>query len=225
MRTLSRSLALLAMMVATAGLTLLLRPGHSAADAHAPVLLDALVPQAFGEWRELPNATAQIIDPQQQQSMERLYSQTLSRTYANPQGYRIMLSLVYGKTQRGNLQLHHPEICYPAQGFEVLSNRTAQLTTPYGTIPVRQLETQFSTERIEPVTYWAMVGDQVVLGSLQRKMVELRYGLRGYTVDGMLFRVSSIDAGSARAFAQQAHFITQLLGVLSPGDRRVLAGI
>jgi EpsI family protein len=225
MRAPIRGLILLTIMAATASLTVLMRPSKSAADLHAPVILDVLVPQVFGNWKELPNATAQIIDPQQQQSLQKLYSQTLSRTYTNPQGYRIMLSLVYGKTQRGDLQLHHPEICYPAQGFEVLSNRTAQLPTRYGSIPVRRLETKLSAERIEPVTYWAIVGDQIVLDSVHRKAVELRYGLRGYTVDGMLFRVSSVDAGSERAFDQQALFVTQLLGVLTVENRRILAGV
>jgi EpsI family protein len=225
MRALNKSIALLTIMVGTACLTVFMRPDKSAADLHAPVVLDALVPQAFGDWKELPNTSAQIIDPQQQQSLQKTYSQMLSRTYINPQGYRVMLSLVYGKTQRGDLQLHHPEICYPAQGFEVLSNRKVQLPTRYGSISVRRLETKLNAERIEPVTYWAMVGEKIVLDSVQRKAVELRYGLRGYTVDGMLFRISSIDAGSERAFAQQALFVTQLLGVLSDGNRRILAGV
>ncbi|MEY4345951.1 MAG: exosortase-associated EpsI family protein [Pseudomonadota bacterium] len=221
----TKSLLLFLIMVGAACLTVFIRPYKSAADLHMPVVLEQLVPSAFGDWKELAFTTTQIIDPQQQQSLEKVYSQTLSRTYTNPQGYRIMLSLVYGKTQRGDLQLHHPEICYPAQGFEVISNHTAQLSTAYGPIPVRRLETKLSAERIEPVTYWAMVGDQIVLGSMQRKAVELRYGLRGYTVDGLLFRISSIDAGTDRAFSQQTLFVSQLLSALSPGNRRILAGV
>jgi EpsI family protein len=221
----TKSLVLLMIMVGAACLTAFTHPDKSAADLRAPVVLEQLVPQNFGDWKELTYATAQIIDPQQQQSLGKVYSQTISRTYINPQGYRIMLSLVYGKTQRGDLQLHHPEICYPAQGFEVISNRTGQLPTAYGAIPVRRLETKLSAERIEPVTYWAMVGDQIVLGSIQRKAVELRYGLRGYTVDGLLFRISSIDAGTERAFTQQTLFVSQLLSALSPDSRRVLAGV
>lgn len=173
----------------------------------------------------MPYATAQIIDPQQQQSLDQLYSQTLSRTYANRQGYRVMLSVVYGKTQRGDQQLHHPEICYPAQGFQVLSNRTAVLDTPYGVIPVRRLETRLSAARVEPVTYWALVGEEVVLGSVRRKLVEMRHGVRGYTVDGLLFRVSSVDIVSARAFELQDRFVSQLLVALSSSERLRLAGL
>lgn len=221
----SRSLVLLALMLVAACAAALLRPTVSVADQRPPIELHSMVPSRFGDWKELPNTLTQIIDPQQQQALERLYSQTLSRTYANKEGYRVMLSMVYGKTQRGNLQLHHPEICYPAQGFEVLSNRTAQLATPFGPVPVRHLETRLNPERVEPLTYWAMVGDQVVLGSAQRKMVELRHGLRGQIADGLLFRVSSVDKNSNNAFIQQAQFVSMLLQALSADDRHFLAGV
>jgi EpsI family protein len=202
-----------------------MQPRQLLADTRPAMDLALMVPAAFGEWVELPNATAQIIDPQQQQSLDNLYSQTLSRTYANRQGYRVMLSLVYGKTQRGSQQLHHPEICYPAQGFQVLSNRIAELDTPYGVIPVRRLETRLSAARVEPVTYWALVGEEVVLGSVRRKLVEMRHGVRGYTVDGLLFRVSSVDTVSSRAFDLQDRFVSQLLIAISSSDRLRLAGL
>jgi EpsI family protein len=216
---------LLALMVATAATTLAMRPTRNVADTHEPVELSTLVPRQFGGWTELPNPYTQVIDPQQQESLDRIYSQSLSRTYVDARGYRVMLSLVYGKTQRGNLQLHHPEICYPAQGFEVLSNRTGELTTPFGAIAVRRLETRLGPQRIEPVTYWAMVGDRVVLDSTRRKLVELRYGLRGYLVDGMLFRISSVDASSPRAFENQSAFVADLLNALPPERRHLLAGV
>jgi EpsI family protein len=225
MRRSIRNLTLLGLMLSTAALTFWLQPRLSLADMRPAVDLASMMPATFGDWIELPNAAAEILDPQQQQSLDKLYSQTLSRTYANRQGYRVMLSLVYGKTQRGVQQLHHPEICYPAQGFQVLSNRTAQLDTSFGVIPVRRLETRLNAARVEPVTYWALVGDQVVLGSVRRKLVEVRHGLRGYTVDGLLFRISSVDIVSERAFDQHHQFVTQLLAALSNSDRHRLAGL
>jgi EpsI family protein len=61
---------------------------------------------AFGEWHEEANLLAQVI---------------------NPQGYRIMLSIAYGKNQSDALQLHKPEICYPAQGFTLLAKQNTPL--------------------------------------------------------------------------------------------------
>lgn len=112
-----RNVVLLALMLLSAGLGAALRPNISLADESAPIDLKAMVPTAFGDWQEQLNLSNQIVDPQQQKKLDEIYSQTLSRTYINRQGYRIMLSIAYGKNQSDALQLHRPEICYPAQGF------------------------------------------------------------------------------------------------------------
>jgi EpsI family protein len=216
---------LMGLMLLCAGLTIALRPTDSLADQRPPIDLKTLIPTTFGDWRELENKSAQIINPQMAETLNMTYSQTLNRTYVDSHGYRIMLSLAYGKTQRGILQLHHPELCYPGQGFEILSNKTSQLTTPFGAVPVRRLETQKGRERPEPVTYWATIGDKVVLGSVQRKIVEIQYGFAGHVADGLLFRVSSIDPSAIGAFNQQTAFVAELLGAISPADRRRISGI
>lgn len=56
-------------------------------------------------------------------------------------------------------------------------------------------------------------------------MVDLRYGLTGRIPDGMLFRVSSIDADEARAYQAQEQFVNQLLQSLSPAERKRLSGL
>jgi EpsI family protein len=220
-----KSLGLLFLMLLSALLTATLRPNLNLADTRPPIHLQTMLPTRFGDWQEQPNGPVQIIDPQQQDAVANAYDQTVARTYTNSQGYSIMLSVAYGKSQRGSLQLHHPELCYPAQGFAVQSNRVGELQTPYGALPVRRMQTQLNPDRQEPVTYWAMVGDRVVLGSVQRKLVEMRYGLHGHITDGLLFRVSSIDKTLDTGFNQQAAFISALLLVLSPNDRHRIAGI
>lgn len=220
-----RNVLLFALMLSAAGLTQALHPTQQVADQRAPMDLASIIPGTLAGWREDTQSAAQIVDPQQLELIDVTYSQTLTRSYVDANGYRIMLSIAYGKTQRGNLQLHHPELCYPAQGFAVNSNRTGELATPYGAIPVRRLETQLNRDRSEPVTYWAMIGDQVALGSFDRKLVEMRHGLRGNILDGLLFRVSSVDNNSEAAFALQASFVADLLGALSPADRQRIAGI
>lgn len=220
-----KSIILLVLMLVSASLAVALRPTISLASLRPPLDLGALIPTAFDDWRQLGDTSAQIINPQLLRKLDMAYSQTLSRTYINSHGYRIMLSLAYGKTQRGDLQLHHPELCYPAQGFEILSNQTGQLNTPFGALPVRRLSTQQSRARQEPVTYWATIGEKVVLGSVQRKVAEMQYGLRGQVADGLLFRVSSIDPNTNAAFDQQTAFISVLLEALSLSGRHRVSGM
>ena len=90
---------------------------------------------------------------------------------------------------------------------------------------MRRLETQFSDSRFEPVTYWTVVGDQQSLGGWDRKLSEIRHGLKGEIVDGLLFRISTIDRNSDQAFALQAGFIRDIVAAMAPQARRQLAGL
>jgi EpsI family protein len=199
------------------------RPTTKVADTSA-LSLQLMVPTHFGEWREEPQRLVQLVNPQTQELLDKLYSEVLSRVYINSSGYRIMLSLAYGSDQRGSLQAHKPEVCYPAQGFKLHKNEPAELVTKFGAIPARRLLTSLRS-RHEPVTYWFTVGDKAVEGKLQKRLVELRFGLTGRIPDGMLFRVSSIDTDSMRAFAMQEQFVQQLLGAVSPSERKRLSGL
>ena len=135
-----------------------------------------------------------------------------------------MLSIAYGSDQRGGLQAHKPEVCYPAQGFLLRKNVAGTLATAAGEIPVRRLYTTLGN-RHEPVTYWFTIGDRAVEGKLQKRLVELSFGLTGRIPDGMLFRVSSIDPDEARAYRMQDDFVRQLLDSVPPPARKRLAGL
>ena len=215
---------LAATMVAASVGAMMATPKAKLADDRSAFPLESVIPLRFGEWREQPVAHLQVVNPQTQELLDRIYSQVLSRVYVNAHGYRIMLSVAYGSDQRRALQAHKPEVCYPAQGFTLRANDEGQIVTPYGTIPVRRL---FATlqARQEPVTYWFTVGDTAVIGRTQKRLVDLRYGLTGRIPDGMLFRVSSIDGNRARAYGEQDRFVNQLLQVLSAAERRRLSGL
>ena len=199
-------------------------PSAKAPGAAPRFLLEEVVPKQFGNWHELPDQTAQVVNPQTKELLDKLYSQILTRTYINASGYRIMLSIAYGDDQRGDLQAHKPEVCYPAQGFTLYSNDQAALGTPFGTIAVRRLSTSLG-QRKEPVTYWFTVGDTNVKGKLQQRMVEIKLGLTGQIPDGLLVRVSSIDGTPSRAYASHDSFVADLLSAMSPINRVRLSGL
>ena len=200
------------------------RPTTKAADLGPAISLETMVPKQFGDWGEEPQRIVQVINPQTQELLDKLYTEILARTYVNSEGYRIMLSLAYGSDQRGTLQAHKPEVCYPAQGFTLHRSEASEVTTSFGAIPAQRLFTSRGP-RVEPVTYWFTVGDKAVEGKLQKRLVDLRYGLTGRIPDGMLFRVSSIDRDQARANRFQDLFINQLLQAVSPAERKRLSGL
>jgi len=93
------------------------RPGMKAADLGPAISLEAMIPKQLGDWREEPQRIVQVVNPQQQATLDKLYSQILERSYVNADGYRVMLSLAYASDQRGYLRAHYPEACYTAAGF------------------------------------------------------------------------------------------------------------
>ena len=184
-----------ALMFAASVGAIVARPTTKLSDLGPAISLKSMVPKQFGDWREEPLNYVQVVNPQTQELLDRLYSETLSRTYVNASGYRIMLSLAYGSDQRGSLQTHKPEVCHPAQGFVLQKNEAGLLATAFGSIPVRRLFTTMGA-RQEPLTYWLTVGDKAVQGKLQKRLAELSYTLTGRIPDGMLFCVSINRAGS-----------------------------
>ncbi|MDR7376904.1 EpsI family protein [Rhodoferax ferrireducens] len=204
------SIFLLSLMLATAGIAWALTPTIFLADQLAPLQLRSAVPAAFGDWRELPFEASQIVDPSSEQLINAIYTETLTRTYINSKGYRVMLSIAYGRDQRDSLQLHQPEACYPAQGFKLLNKQASELHLAGRTITGTRLDTQLGNRR-EPVTYWTMVGDKVFKDGLHKKLVEMQYGTKGYIPDGMLVRVSSIDENITHAYLLQEQFSADMV--------------
>ena len=218
-----RNVFLLLLMLAASGLALALRPTEKIADGGLPIKLETMIPRTFGDWREEQQNAVQMVDPQQQELMSKIYTDTLSRTYVDKKGYRIMLAIAYGDDQRDSMQMHYPEVCYPGQGFVLHDKQKGALTTLGGSIPVTRILTSLG-QRNEPVTYWTTVGNTVFQGGLEKKLAELNYGLRGKIPDGMLIRLSSIDANAANAYEMQTQFANQMLSALTPEYRQKMNG-
>lgn len=225
MNTRFKTLLLLVLMLLAAGGAYGLRPTQKIADVAPSVDLEVMIPEAFGDWRDEPQRTTHIVDPQQQQMIEKIYSKTLMRTYANSDGNRVMLSIAYGSNQSDFMQVHRPEVCYPAQGFEIVANHKDVLQVSNGTIPVRRLVASIGQHRSEPITYWMMIGNLSILGGMDKKIAEMHFGLKGQIPDGLIFRVSSINPDSERAFDLQRQFVEDLIETLDPTVRLRISGL
>jgi len=218
-----RNLLLLALMLAASGLAIAMRPTHKIGDQESRVDLERVIPRTFGPWQEEKQSSVQIVDPEQKKMLDQIYSQMLSRTYVNAKGYRIMLSLAYGNDQTRDMQVHRPEVCYVAQGFQVGGGQKIELKVNGYSIPAMQLETRLE-KRIEPVTYWVRVGGEIARGNIELGLARISYGIRGQIADGLLFRVSSIDGDAASAYAEQEEFVDELIKAMPLEDRPAIIG-
>lgn len=212
------------LMVASSGLALKLKPEQRLADQEPAVKLEEVIPKQFGAWHLDTSIVPVNPSPDVKSRLDAIYSQTLARSYADGAGHRIMLSIAYGADQSGDgSQVHRPEFCYTAQGFQILSNRIGDMLTPFGQLPVRRL-LAVQGPRNEPITYWITIGDKATLPGLSRKIQQIAYGLTGKVPDGMLVRVSSIDNNTEEAYRVQERFIADMLAGMDPSTRVRVAG-
>lgn len=215
-------LILIAMLVAT-GLSMAAKPRTKVADSRPKVELEKIVPNAFADWQTDERVVPLLPSPDQQAMLNKVYNQTLARTYVNSKGQRIMLSVAYGGDQSDSMQVHRPEVCYAAQGFQILGELRGELSTPFGSLPVKRLLAR-QGGRVEPITYWITVGDRPAYPGIGQKLVQVSYGLTGKIPDGMLVRVSSIDGNKDTAYSLQEFFIRDLVSALEADQRRRIMG-
>ena len=215
-------LALLLMLAAFAGAQAW-RPTSRLADTRPKVVLETMFPKAFGDWRVDDRMPVQLVSPDTQAMLSKLYNQTLSRTYINAKGERIMLSVAYGGDQSDGTRAHRPEVCYPAQGFQIDASNEGQLNIDGGNLRVRHLISRLGG-RIEPITYWITVGERITLSGTEQKLAQLAYSTRGIVPDGMLVRVSNIDADSVKAYKLHEVFVADMARIIPAALRSQVVG-
>lgn len=222
-KSLVTSIILGVMMASSGALTVALTPTNKIADLQEKIDLEIMIPSKFGDWKIDESIIPLQVDAETQAMLDKIYNQTLSRTYVNSLGERVMLSVAYGGDQSDNLAVHKPEVCYYAQGFEIMKTYAGELLTQYGKLPIKRLMA-VKGNRNEPITYWVTVGNKAVPPGIEEKLQQLRYGLTGSVPDGMLVRVSSIDSDKDKAYELQNIFIQDLLLTVDVKERTRLIG-
>ena len=185
--------------------------------------LEDIIPQGFGIWSEMPSSG--VVTPESDDSLAaRLYAQTVTRTMINPAGHVVMALLVYGDTQSDQLQLHRPEVCYPAFGFSVVESVAVDIPLANGVaIPSRRM-TATSQLRTEHIAYWSRIGEALPQSGDEQRIAKLRLAFRGIIPDGILVRISNLEPTVAEGFALNARFAADLIASVRPAGRPVLIG-
>jgi EpsI family protein len=199
-------------------------PTKMLADTMAPLKLTVSVPANFAGWGLNPDVMPVLPDPTVEAKLNKLYSETISRTYFQPEVGAVMLTVAYGKNQNSeSTAAHRPEFCYSAQGFTVDRVGVKELNINGHKFQAVRLIAQAGA-RIEPITYWVTLGKHASIPGWQRKMEQFQYGLQGWLADGMLMRVSSVTRSREpqdveQAFALQERFLVDLAKVMKAEER------
>lgn len=226
MRAIQRRMYFVAcLLVLTAALAANSRPTVRMAEMGEAINLETLIPKQIGGWVMDEREGVKVINPQANAAVSDIYQQVLSRHYVNTTtGNVVMLSIAYGTDQSYGNDLHVPDVCYPAGGFQI-EQRMASTLTLEGNIslPTRRLVAQRSQRR-EPLTYWVVVGERAVTGAVASKLMALSYGMQGIVPDGMIIRMSTLGLSDQEAFAEQDAFAAEMLRNLPPRWKAKLTG-
>ena len=184
--------------------------------------LEAMIPAVIGPWSFL--TTSGLVVPPADALSDQLYDEVLTRVYVRENMPPIMFLIAYSSTQTGLLQVHRPEVCYPAGGFALSETRIERLAVGSGrTLPVRRFSAESPT-RSEHVMYWTRIGEVLPTSWWDQRAAVVGANLNGIIPDGILVRVSAVspDAGDVVPYLEQ--FIRALCAGLDPKARHLLFG-
>lgn len=205
-----------------AGAAYALKPRHRLALMGSKKL-DAMIPRRFQGWEEQPSDA--IVRPEDEDDLAKLlYSQVVGRLYVHDSGPTVMLLIAYGDTQNDLLQLHRPEVCYPAFGFEIEGNRRVDVPLDDGVfVPARALVAA-GAQRIEHILYWTRIGEHLPTDNREQRLAKLEDQFSGIVPDGILVRISIVGDDPGKALAINQRFAADLLRAILPADRASLIG-
>ena len=202
-----RHLVMGAAMLAVAGTTFARMPRRQYSNIPDKQFED-MFPKAFADWR-LMGASEMILPPEGDLSAK-LYQHVLTRTYKNGQGDAVMFLVAYNSEQVNNVQIHRPEICYSASGFDITDSKPYSL--PVGQdkiVPARIVRAERVT-RTENIIYWTRIGDEFPQTWADQRIAMTKANLKGFYADGLLVRASNIDNDEHKSVAIVSRFLSDM---------------
>lgn len=202
---------------ATAGLAF--KPRHTE-NFLGTAKLEDLVPKQFSGWQF--NTASGLVLPPADQLRDKIYSQLLTRVYAREGSPPIMLLIAYSGAQDGTIQVHRPEVCYPASGYKLtkIEPHTTMLAPGIG-VPTREIIAETDVRR-EQLVYWTRVGHHFPRAWADQRMAVVAENFAGFIPDGVLVRLSSTANGQVTALLDM--FARDLYRAVGPRMHQVLLG-
>jgi EpsI family protein len=178
-----------------------------------------LIPDRVGQWNFA--TTSGVVLPPPDALSDRIYDNLVTRIYTDPSGKVVMFLAAYNNRQDGVLQIHRPEICYPAGGFTLSPTMPTDIQLGSGhTLPSNAFLAT-ARDREETVLYWTRVGSEFPQRWAEQRLAVISANLGGVIPDGLLFRVSTFGGDVERELALLEDFTRQFIEA-SPDRLRTL---
>lgn len=182
--------------------------------------LEGMIPNQVGRFA-FETSSGFVLPPSDALS-DRLYDSLITRAYLSPQGEVAMFLIAYNNRQDGVLQIHRPEVCYPAGGFTLSPVQPIDIALPSGAELPAQIFSATGEQRNEVVTYWTRVGDKFPRKWSDQRLAVAQDNLRGYIPDGALVRLSTIANDTASVTPMLEGFVSDFFKASPPRLRNLL---
>lgn len=179
--------------------------------------IEAMLPEAFGDWRRVPISDAVLPRELRLGAGEAV----AYRAYRDNLGRVVTLVAAYGPPLGDSVRLHRPESCYVAQGYVIKSREIGRVELAGVEATLVRLDAS-GPAHDEAVTYWLRSGSSFVTTGATAQWLILKDG-RMSGLDGALVRASSSGRDPA-LFKIQEEFLKSFSEALSSNARALLIG-
>ena len=212
-----REILIGSLLLATAGATLARMP-NLPLNYLGNNKLEEVVPKTIGRWKFV--SSSGLVVPTEDLLALTLYSQQLTRVYWDGVGAPIMLLIAAGNNQTGFLQVHRPEVCYSASGYDLGQIEPQPIAIGDGRqIVANKLLAQRGGQS-EWLLYWTRVGTQIPSSWARQRVAIAVDNLHRIIPDAILIRTSTImqDGGEAERVLEE--FAQAMIASVPPQLRR-----
>lgn len=212
-----RSILVGTSLAAAGALSYLVAPKAVAKPIEQATFFSA-IPDRIGGWTS--RKSQEIVLPPLDES-NKLYENQETRIYEGVGLPSVMLLISYSSVQQNDVQVHRPEVCYPASGFPVISAGPTQISYRCREFAGRELLADRGGLH-ERVIYWIRVGNSFPTTWRDQRINMALANLSGSVPDGVLFRVSTIEEPGKSTSTILRTFIEKFLANVAPSFRQAV---
>lgn len=174
--------------------SIILKPNYQSIDE--PVQIAKIIPDSFNDWKETSSNQLKVgvyTDERGNAAGLGPYDQVVNKEFMNSKGQKVLLTVAWVQSQKQEVKVHRPELCYPAQGFSItnLKEKSFNVKSLTGQPVVGKQMFAANGSYAEAVSYWIRTGDIYTTNPWKVRFYLFKQGLKGKILDGVLVRVST----------------------------------
>lgn len=180
---------------------------------------EKMIPGSVGAWRS--RKSAELVLPPEDKGRDKLYQNLETRIYEAANLPSMMMLIAYNNVQQNDIQVHRPEVCYPASGFPIDWSRGAMIDFGNRKVSATELVADRGGLK-EHILYWVRVGDKFPVGLVDLRLASAISNAKGVIPDGLLFRISTIAESDTFSSDVLTDFAKAFVAAASPRLKKTM---